>query len=77
MKIGEVRRFIDEWHCGLRPTIKSDKYICDVETMQPFLILKTESKCDTILEEREWVKVLFKGKVGFIVVSDAITEIVT
>lgn len=74
MKVGEVRRYINQWHCGLHPSPKPYKdEIAHIHKMQPFLILTLES---TKYNDREWVKVLFDGKIGYIVISDDITEIV-
>ena len=74
MKVGEVRRYVGEWHCGLHSSPKPYKNeIAHIHKMQPFLILTLESK---YIDDREWAKVLFDGKIGYIVISDELTEIV-
>lgn len=75
MKVGEVRQYTDKWHCGIYTTTNhsNQKEFCHINPSEPFLILLID-KID--FNDRFWIKVFFRDKVGFIIASDATTEIV-
>lgn len=77
MKIGEIRQYIDQWHCGLYSEpddMRDKKEIAHINVSKPFLVLSIDKPY--FGNGRFWAKVLAKDKVGFIIISDTTTEIV-